>query len=114
MNGVALHAHHLRLDQGWPFAAPCPFACLVASVIYLAGIGAVDDDAGNTIGDCALGEVLHAELHVRRSGVCPQIIFDQQHESEVLHCSKVQPLVRHPRGLTAIADVSHDCNVFSL
>ena len=86
----------------------------MTGVIYLAGIGAIDDHARNAICDGAFGEIFDSELHVRGSGVGPQIIFDQQHESEVLHGCEVQALVGYAGGLSAIADVGHDGYVLPL
>ena len=44
VDGVALHAHHLGLDERGPFAAAGALAGFVRGVVDLTGIGAVDDD----------------------------------------------------------------------
>ena len=114
VNGVAFHAHHLGFDERRAFAAAGAFAGFVAGVVDLAGVGAVDDHTGNSVGDGTLGEVFHFELHVRGSGVGPQIVFDEQYESEILHGRKVQAFVGDAGGLAAVADVGHDGDVSSL
>src|SRR4029079_10763387 len=96
------------------FASTRPLAGLVRRVVNLARIGAVDDNARNAVSDGSLGKVLHAKLHVRRRGVSPKIVFDDQHDTEFLHGSKVQALVCNARRLAAIANVSESGNVAPL
>jgi hypothetical protein len=86
----------------------------VTGVIDLAGISAIDDHTRDAICDGALGQIFDTELHVRGSGVGPQIIFDEQNESEILHGGEVQAFVGHAGGLSAIADVGHDGDVLPL
>ena len=62
----------------------------------------------------ALGKVLHTELHVGGCRVCPQVIFDEEHQAEILHRSEVQSLISDACRLAAIPDVSHHRNVAPL
>ena len=114
VNGVAFHAHHLGFDQRGAFAATGALAGLVGGVVDLAGVGAVDDDAGNSVRDGPLGEVFHAELHVAGSGVAPEIVLDDQNQPELLHGGKVEALVSDAGGLAAVADVSQSGDVACL
>ena len=40
-----------------------PFHCIARGIVYLAGIGAINNHAGNTVTDSALGEIFPALLH---------------------------------------------------
>ncbi len=114
MDGVAFHAHHFGFDQGWTFAAARSLTGFVTGVVDLASVGAVDDHAGDSIGNGAFRQVFDAELHVGGGGVSPEIVFDNQHQAKILDGGKVQAFVGYARGLSSIADVSHDRDVFAL
>ena len=114
VDGVAFHAHHLGFDQGGAFAAVGALDGFVGGVVDLAGVGAVDDDAGDAVSDGAFGEVFAAVLHVGRRGVGPEIVFDEEHEAEILHGGEVDAFVGDAGGLAAVADVGHDGDVAAL
>src|SRR5260370_711307 len=80
-------------------------------LVNLARIGAVYDDSRDAVANGALGKVFHAVLHFRRRGVGPEVALDEKHQTEVLHGGEVDAFVGHARGLSTVADVSHDCCV---
>src|SRR2546427_4106560 len=86
----------------------------MGGVVHLTGVGAIDDYAGDSVRDSALGEIFHAELHVGGRGVSPEIIFDEEHQAEVLHGGEVQTFVGDAGGLSTVADIGHDRDVASL
>src|ERR1700730_6973694 len=110
---MAFHAHHLRFDKCRAFATAGAIPGLVASVIDLAGVGAVNDHTRDPVPDSAFSQVLDAELHVGGRRVCPKIILDNQHQPEILHGGEVQPFGGHAGGLPPISDVSHYRDVLS-
>ncbi len=114
MDGVAFHAHHFGFDHGGAFAAVGAFDGFVGGVVDLAGVGAVDDDAGDAVSDGAFGEVFAAVLHFRRRGVGPEIAFDEKHEAKILHGGEVDAFVGDAGGLASVADVGHDGDVAAL
>src|ERR1022692_4252367 len=87
---------------------------IVSGVVNLAGVGAVDDDAGDAVSDGAFGKVFAAVLHFRRRRVGPEIALDEEHETEILHGGEVDAFVSDASGLAAVADIGHDCQVASL
>ena len=87
---------------------------VAGGVVDLAGVGAVDDHAGDAVSDGAFGEVFAAVLHFRRRRVGPEIRFDEEHEAEILHGGEVDAFVGDAGGLASVADVGHDGNVASL
>src|SRR6516162_823928 len=111
---MSFHAHHLRFDERWAPAQPRSLASLVRSVIHLAGVGAVNDDAWNSIANGTFRQVFHAELHVARSGISPQIVLDDQHQAELLYCCEVQALIRDAGRLPTVADVGEPDNILAL
>ena len=90
---VSLHAHHLGFNQGRPFCATGTLAGFAGRIVDLAGVGTVHNHARDAICNGPLREILDAELHIARSGVSPEIIFDKQDETKLLHGSKVQALI---------------------
>src|SRR5205823_6907893 len=92
-------------------ATSSAFTGFVGGVVNLAGVGSVDDYAGDSVGDGAFGEIFHAELHVGGSGVSPEIIFDEEHHAKILHGGEVQAFVGDAGGLSTVADVGHDREV---
>ena len=59
-------------------------------------------------GNRTLGEVFDQELSVGRSGVGPDVIFDDQHKTEFLDGGEVETFVSNAGGLAAVADIGHD------
>src|SRR5215467_2716730 len=114
VNGVPFHAHHFGFNERWAFTAMRPFDGFMSGVVDLAGVGAVDNHARNAVSEGALGHVFATVLHVRGGRVGPQIRFDDEHEAEILNRREVDAFVGHSRGLTAVADISHDRNIASL
>ena len=114
VDGVAFHAHHFGFDHGGAFAAVGALDGFVGGVVDLAGVGAIDDDAGDAVSDGAFGEVFAAVLHFGRRGVGPEIALDEEHEAEVLHGGEVDAFVGDAGGLATVADVGHDGEVASL
>src|SRR5208282_3134490 len=90
VNGVSFHAHHFRFDQRRTSAAPRPFAGFVAGVVDLASVSAIDDHAGDAVGDGALGQILDAKLHVGGRGISPKIVLDDQDQAEILDGCEIQ------------------------
>src|SRR5271169_6535787 len=114
VNGVAFHAHHFGFDQGGAFAAVGAFDGFAGGVVDLAGVGTIDDHAGDAVSDGAFGEVFAAVLHFRRRGVGPEIALDEKHEAEILHGGEVDAFVGDAGGLAAVADAGHDGEVAAL
>src|SRR5438445_5934484 len=114
VNRVALHAHHLSFDQRGAFTSAGALTGLMGGIVNLAGVRAIYDYARNPIGDGALRKISNAKLHVSRRRVSPEIVFDEQHQAEVLNGREIQTFIRDSSGLATVADVSHDGNFASL
>src|SRR5664279_2758539 len=114
VDGVSLHAHHLRFDEGGAFAAMGALARLIGRVVNLAGIGAIHNHSWNPVRYGALCQVLHAKLHIAGRRVSPQVVLDHQYQSQLLHGREVQALIGDAGGLPAIADVSEARDILAL
>src|SRR5437016_2940909 len=95
VDGMALHAHHLGFDQRGTLAAPGALTGFMGGVVNLAGVGAINDYAGDAVGNGALREIFHAKLHVGGRGVSPEIVFDEEYQAEILHRREVYALISH-------------------
>src|SRR4029077_13493490 len=96
------------------FAAVGAFDRFMSGVVNLAGVGAIDDHAGDSVSDGAFGEVFAAILHFGRRRIRPQVGFNKEHQAEVLNRGEVDAFVSDAGGLASIADVGHDGDVASL
>src|SRR6185437_6361869 len=114
VNGVPFHTHHFRFNESGAFAMASALAGLMRGIIDLTGIGSIHDHAGHAISNRTFGKVLDAKLHIGRCGITPEIVFHEQHESQLLDSSKVEAFVGNAGGLAAVADVSHYGNVLAL
>src|SRR2546426_12626129 len=95
VDGMALHAHHLGFDQRGTFASTGALTGFMGGVVNLAGVGAINDYAGDAVGNGALREIFHAKLHVGGRGVSPEIVFDEEYQAEILHRREVYALISH-------------------
>src|SRR6266581_3274827 len=93
VDGMSFHAHHLRLDERRPLAAPRSLACFESGVINLASISAVDDNSLHAIPDGAFRQVFHRELQLGWRGIGPEIVFHDQHQPQFLHGGKIDALI---------------------
>src|ERR1035437_6473846 len=114
VDGGALHAPHLCLNEGRALAAMGALARLIGCVVDLAGIGAIHNHSWNPIRNGPLRQVLHAKLHIAGSGIAPQVVLDHKHQAQLLHSREVQALVGDSGGLPAIADVRETGDVLAL
>src|SRR5262249_36726617 len=104
VDGVALHAHQLGLDQRRSFAAMGALDGFIGRVENLTSVGTVDDHARNAVADRAIGEIFHRDLIFGRRGVSPKIALDDQHQTQLTYRSKVDAFVADAGGLPAVAD----------
>src|SRR5213594_4545798 len=114
VDGMAFHAHHLGFDQRGTLAAPGALTGFMGGVVNLVGVGAINDYAGDAVGNGALREIFYAKLHVGGRGVSPEIVFDEKYQAEVLNGGEIQAFIRDSSGLAAVANVGHDSNFASL
>src|SRR4029077_18953407 len=93
VDGAAFHTHYFGVDERGTLAEARAFTSFVGGVVNLAGIGAIHDHARDAVSDSALSEIFHLKLHVGGHGVCPKIVFNEEHQAEALHGSKVDALI---------------------
>src|SRR5262249_41487102 len=101
-------------DQRGAFACVGAFDGFAGRVVDLAGVGAVDDYAGDAVSDGAFGVIFAAVLHFAWRGVGPEIRFDYQHQAEILHGGEVDAFVGDAGGPASVADPGHDGDVSAL
>src|SRR5205085_9893935 len=91
-----------------------PLRSFIGHVIYLVGIGTVNDHSRHTIADGAVGEIFARDLAIDWRGICPQVVFDDEDYAKLLHRREVKTLVGWTSRLSAIADPGKTCDVLAL
>ena len=111
--GVAAHAHGFYFDQARAAAGATFIHGIFGGLIDGDDIVAIYDGARDAVGCAAISEILNRDLARNRSGVCPLIVFDDEHERSALRRCEAQAFVEGAGGTAAVADPCERDDVLS-